>query len=275
MNNNTFSDLDTIISCPRCGEPMKSSQRCCIKCGALNPEHPDNGSMQQYIYNESNITRGNNVFIPQMVNNHEETTKMKYKNICFIINLILHLVLTFLVIITMQNTAEIKVLTVTVLFSVGLIFLYDYAMQIIYMKAGKDWWSYLIPLYGYYIYYEITLGNGWFFLLSLVPVVGIIVSIVSFYQLGKKFGRSGWFTLLLAPVAIPVIAFSKKDSYLHSNIVVDKKGRTDVEINYRRRSLFVKILLVIALIIIVYFSLPYLKGAIDNFLEFINEYKLK
>lgn len=273
MDNNTFDNSDIIISCPRCGEPMKSSQRCCIKCGALNPEHPDNVSMQQYIYNERNVTSGNNVFISQEVNNYEGDKKNRQKNICFIVNLILHLVLVFFVILYAQNTMEIKIAVITSLFTVGLTFMYNYAMQVIYMKAGKNWWSYWIPLYNYYIYYEITMENGWFCLLSFVPIVGFIVSIISSYQLGKRFGKSGWFTLLLAPIAIPVIAFSKKINYLHLKTTVDKRGRSDTEINYKRRSLFAKILLTIALVIIIYFSLPYLKTAIDNFLDFINGQK--
>lgn len=273
MNNNTFDNSDTIISCPRCGEPMKSSQRCCIKCGALNPEHPDNVSMQRYIYNERNVSNGNNVFISQEVNNYEEDNKSKQKNICFIVNLILHLVLALFIIFFVQNTMEMKIAVITSLFAVGLTFVYSYAMQVIFMKADKNWWSYWIPLYNYYIYYEITMENGWFCLLSFVPIVGFIVSIISSYQLGKRFGKSGWFTLLLAPIAIPVIAFSKKINYLHLKTTVDKRGRSDVEINYKRRILFVKILLIIAVIIIVYFSLPYLKSVIDNLLDFIKGQK--
>lgn len=274
MNENTIGGSDIVISCSRCGEPMKVSQRCCIKCGALNIEHPDNISMKQYIVNESPIVQGNNVFIPQSINNYEDNKKIKYKNTCFVVNLFLHLALSCLMILSLQNTNEMMITVIATFLSIGLIFMYNYSMQVIYMKAGKEWWSYWIPLYNLYIYYEITMGNGWFFFLSFFPVIGIIVSIISSYQLGKKFGRSGWFTLLLAPIAIPVIAFSRKNNYL-INKTVDKRGRTDVEINYRRRRLFVKILITIVLIIIIYFSLPYLKSAIDNFLEFLNEQKLK
>ena len=35
--------------CPRCGAEMKPEQRYCMKCGALNYEHPDNQKMKQYI----------------------------------------------------------------------------------------------------------------------------------------------------------------------------------------------------------------------------------
>ena len=38
--------------CPRCGAEMKPEQRYCMKCGALNYDHPDNQGMKQYITNE-------------------------------------------------------------------------------------------------------------------------------------------------------------------------------------------------------------------------------
>ena len=38
--------------CPRCGAEMDPSKRYCMKCGALNYEHPDNQKMKQYISKE-------------------------------------------------------------------------------------------------------------------------------------------------------------------------------------------------------------------------------
>ena len=35
--------------CPRCGAELNSKQRYCMKCGALNYEHPDNQKLKQYI----------------------------------------------------------------------------------------------------------------------------------------------------------------------------------------------------------------------------------
>lgn len=37
------------IFCSKCGEPMKPDARYCMKCGALNYEHPDNGYMKNYV----------------------------------------------------------------------------------------------------------------------------------------------------------------------------------------------------------------------------------
>lgn len=42
-------DSKDYLICPRCGEPMKTDARCCLKCGALNYEHPDNSYMKSHI----------------------------------------------------------------------------------------------------------------------------------------------------------------------------------------------------------------------------------
>ena len=41
MNN----DKSYTIYCSRCGAPMKNGARYCMKCGNLNPEHPENKSI--------------------------------------------------------------------------------------------------------------------------------------------------------------------------------------------------------------------------------------
>ena len=43
MNNDDYT-----IICSRCGSEMKISSRCCMKCGSLNPEHPDNKGYEKY-----------------------------------------------------------------------------------------------------------------------------------------------------------------------------------------------------------------------------------
>ena len=44
MNDNSYT-----IFCSRCGAEMKSSARYCMKCGNLNPDHPENKSMEKFI----------------------------------------------------------------------------------------------------------------------------------------------------------------------------------------------------------------------------------
>ena len=53
LNNNKKNDKiinsSDYIFCYKCGEPMKPDARCCMKCGALNYDHPDNSYMKNYI----------------------------------------------------------------------------------------------------------------------------------------------------------------------------------------------------------------------------------
>ena len=44
--------------CPRCGAEMSSEQRYCMKCGALNYDHPDNQQMKRYI-TDSELDKAN------------------------------------------------------------------------------------------------------------------------------------------------------------------------------------------------------------------------
>lgn len=114
----------------------------------------------------------------------------------------------------------------------------NFSLQVLYEKAGEKWWSCIIPIYNVYVLNKIVFNNGWMFTIMFIapiltllatvagaaelsPVLGGVGALVTLgyaislmYKLGKKFGVSGFFTLFLAPIAIPVIAFSKKHKYL-------------------------------------------------------------
>ena len=49
----------------------------------------------------------------------------------------------------------------------------------IFEKAGEPGWASLVPFYNTYILFKLSWGNGWYFLLSVVPA--IIYQIVYFY----------------------------------------------------------------------------------------------
>lgn len=50
------------MTCARCGAKMDPKQRYCMKCGAINYEHPDNQSMKKYI-TEKEIVKSNEEYI--------------------------------------------------------------------------------------------------------------------------------------------------------------------------------------------------------------------
>lgn len=69
------------------------------------------------------------------------------------------------------------------------------ANWMIFTKAGEPGWKSIIPLYNIYIQYKIAWGNGWLFLLNIIPIVNIVISIVFEVKLAKAFGKSGAFAV--------------------------------------------------------------------------------
>ncbi len=63
----------------------------------------------------------------------------------------------------------------------------------VYAKAGEPGWAAIVPFYAQYVLYKITWGNGWLFLLMLVPVANVVVGIITLVKLSKSFGHGGGF----------------------------------------------------------------------------------
>ena len=84
----------------------------------------------------------------------------------------------------------------------------------IYEKAGEHGWAALVPIYGTYVLFKITWGNGLFFLLALIPIVNLAVSIVTAWKLSASFdGGTGTFLLLLflPVIGYPILAFGDSE----------------------------------------------------------------
>ena len=88
--------------------------------------------------------------------------------------------------------------------TIFLVFIAVYAVLIvanwkIYEKAGEKGWKSLIPFYSQYILARISFGNGWLFLLFLIPVVNSIYGIVQALYLCRAFGqdRVGFIILMI------------------------------------------------------------------------------
>lgn len=80
----------------------------------------------------------------------------------------------------------------------------------IFTKAGEKGWKCLIPFYNLYILVKIADGNGWKFLLFLIPIVGFIFGIMVDYRLAKSFGKGVGFTfglIFLAEIFMPILGF--------------------------------------------------------------------
>ena len=78
---------------------------------------------------------------------------------------------------------------VSVIISLVISVLTIIAMWKIFKKAGKPGWASIIPFYNTYCLFDLAWGNGWLFLLSLVPCVNIVVMIMLYFKLAKAFGK--------------------------------------------------------------------------------------
>lgn len=81
----------------------------------------------------------------------------------------------------------------------------------LFKKAGEPGWAALVPLYDSYVMFKIAFGNGWKFLLLLIPIVNIVFAIMLPFKIAKAFGKSSGFgagLLFLSFIFYPMLAFS-------------------------------------------------------------------
>jgi hypothetical protein len=80
----------------------------------------------------------------------------------------------------------------------------------VFTKAGKPGWAAIIPIYNILILLEIVGRPWWYLLLMMVPIVGIVISIMVLIDLAKSFGKGAGFGLglfFLGIIFFPVLAF--------------------------------------------------------------------
>lgn len=114
---------------------------------------------------------------------------------------------------TVQYSNANTAVTNIVLF-VSLIFLIlNYiGLWTVFKKAGVKGWKCLIPFYNSYLLFRISMGNGWLFLLSIVPVVNLVMAIVCMYNLAKAFHAGLGFTIGLiffGPIFLIILGAGK------------------------------------------------------------------
>ena len=97
-------------------------------------------------------------------------------------------------------------------FSLAVAVLGIVAMWKIFEKAGEPGWTAIIPFYNLYVLFKITWGNGWLFLLLLIPFVNVIIAIITTFKLARSFSKSFWFGLglfFLSPIFLGILAFGE------------------------------------------------------------------
>ena len=76
------------------------------------------------------------------------------------------------------------------------------AMWKMFEKAREPGWAAIVPFYNIYVLFKITWGNGWMFLLMLIPIANLVIYIITMVKLAKAFGRSGGFAVGLIFLSI-------------------------------------------------------------------------
>lgn len=207
------------ILCPRCQTEMKSNARYCMKCGYLNYNHPENIALKPYMGKLQEATN--------YVNGQAETrqfqgtrkmheirfgSKTGSKSLCFLVNVVLYLLFMilsfFLVYRNYDYLIDLLYSALPYLFlAVTVIFIYVYAIELIFMKMNERWWYAFIPILNIFKLSYRGMGSYWFGLLSFVPGVNLVYFLVLAYKIGKKFGYNGFLFMLFWPVFIPMCGF--------------------------------------------------------------------
>ncbi|MDR1018321.1 MAG: DUF5684 domain-containing protein [Lachnospiraceae bacterium] len=100
----------------------------------------------------------------------------------------------------------------------------------IFKKFNEKWWKIFIPFYNFYIVFKSITGNGFEFLIFLIPLfflpvsptvvfmLSLILVFYSMFQLSVVFGFKGAdavaFTVgltIITPVFLGILAFSKRE----------------------------------------------------------------
>ena len=98
--------------------------------------------------------------------------------------------------------------------SLAIIVLGIVAMWKVFEKAGEPGWAAIIPFYNLYVLFKITWGNGWKFLLLLIPIANFVIAIITMVKLAKAFGKSGGFAvglIFLSVIFYCILAFDQSE----------------------------------------------------------------
>lgn len=261
MNDNSYT-----IFCSRCGAEMKSSARYCMKCGNLNPDHPENKSMEKFIPKSQGYFVGSgksivgtldpNSGLILSVANNTGSSKM-----CFLLTFGIYFIIVFLIglstVLGLSNIYDIIYTNLAVIFLVlSVIFIFIYSSERMYMKMNKPWWAALVPFYNYFVLSDAIFNNMFLGFLIFVPIVGSIYMLILYYKLGKAFNKNGILTALFPLIMIPIIGFG--DSLYNNRNYVKNDSKNSLEKDYKFKKIsfsFSMFLIIISIINICYVNL--------------------
>ena len=261
-----MNDNDYTIFCSRCGAEMKSSARYCMKCGNLNPDHPENKTMEKFIPKSQGYFVGSGKSIVGALDPSSGLILSVANNtgsskLCFLLTFGIYFIIVFLIglstVLGLSNIYDIIYTNLAVIFLIlSIIFIFVYSSERMYMKMNKPWWAALVPFYNYFVLSEAVFNNMLLGFLIFVPIVGNIYMLILYYKLGKSFNKNGVLTALFPLIMIPIIGFG--DSLYNNRNYVKNDSKNSLEKDYKFKKIsfsFSIFLILISLINICYVNL--------------------
>lgn len=241
-------DHEYTIYCSKCGAEMSNNSRYCMKCGHLNYDHEANENMKKFMPKEKKkayqVGSGQSLVEGESSNHgvrKSAGTRTGNKRLCFFVNYFLYLLLligSFLICSKFSFELE-SIMTsnfpkFAILFS--FIFLYQYALELIFIKCNRGWIEAVIPIYRSFVLARIVFGNQWIGILALIPGINVIYTLVLFYLLGKYFEYSPMLSAVLPIVYLPLMGFGSR--LFKGTIYVESDYEKEVEKDYQYRKIF-------------------------------------
>jgi len=110
-----------------------------------------------------------------------------------------------------QNDAQVSGMSIKILLMILVVsLLIVISMWVVFEKGGESGWKSLVPIYNMYILMEISGKPGWWFLLLIIPFVGVVFYLLSMLALAERFGRGALFGIgltFLPMFFFPLLAF--------------------------------------------------------------------
>ena len=92
------------------------------------------------------------------------------------------------------------------------------AMWALYKKGGKKGWEAIVPFYTDYVMCDMAYGNGWIFLIGLIPVARIIFAWYTHYRFAKLYEGCGTGLALgcafIPFIFLPILAWGNGHEYI-------------------------------------------------------------
>ena len=92
------------------------------------------------------------------------------------------------------------------------------ALWKLYKKGGKHGWAAIVPFYSDFVMCDMAYGNGWIFLIWLIPVVSIIFGFYTNYRFAKLYKGCGTGMALgcafIPFIFLPILAWGEGHDYI-------------------------------------------------------------